>query len=55
MNKFILALLSATVVFAAGCASTGSSMAGGGLPSIAPYDEASVAPLPSMVPAHQLK
>jgi len=55
MNKFVLALLSAVVVFAAGCASSGSSMAGGGLPEIAPYDEAAVAPLPTMVPAHQLK
>lgn len=54
MNKFVLALLSA-VVFTAGCASSGATMADGGLPEIAPYDEAAVAPLPSMVPAHQLK
>lgn len=47
MNKFLLALMMA--LFLIGCATTGGS--GGGLPEIAPYDEATYEPLPDMVAA----
>lgn len=47
MNKFALALM--TALFLVGCASTGGNS--GPLPEIAPYDEATYEPLPSMVPA----
>ena len=47
MNKFLLALI--TALFLVGCASTGGG--GGALPDIAPYDEPTYEPLPSMVPS----
>jgi hypothetical protein len=46
MNKFLLALM--TALFLVGCATVGGS---GPLPEIAPYDEPTYEPLPSMVPA----
>jgi uncharacterized protein YceK len=48
MNKFLLALM--TALFLVGCASTGGSSSGA-LPEIAPYDEPTYEPLPSMVPS----
>lgn len=43
MNKFLLALM--TALFLIGCATTGGSGSGGGLPEIAPYDEPTYPPL----------
>lgn len=55
MNKLLLALMSAFVVFATGCAGTGTTMAAGpadgGLPEIAAYDEMGVSALPAHVPS----
>lgn len=52
MNKFLLTLM--TMLFLAGCASSGGSASvadnNGGLPEIAPYDEAVYEALPDMVP-----
>ncbi len=51
MNQFVMALMAITMVLS-GCASSGGAVsAGGGLPEIAPYDEATYEPLPDMVPA----
>lgn len=49
MNQFVIALMAMMMVLS-GCASTGGA-AGGGLPEIAPYDEATYEPLPDVVPA----
>ena len=51
MNQFAMTLMAA-LLFLSGCAATGgAASAGGGLPEIAPYDEATYEPLPNMVPA----
>jgi uncharacterized protein YceK len=52
MNQFVIALMAMMLVLS-GCASTGgaTSADNGGLPEIAPYDEATYDPLPEMVPA----
>lgn len=52
MNQFAIALAAMLLVLS-GCASTGGSASAdnGGLPEIAPYDEATYEPLPDVVAA----
>jgi uncharacterized lipoprotein YmbA len=51
MRKWLFAVFALTAVLMVGCASQQTTASSGGLPEIAPYDDAAYDALPDMVAA----